>query len=254
MLRVGILGGGAIGGTVARALRASGAHPCVLTGVVTRSSPTTVDDLISSSDVVVEAAGHQALETYGPHIVRSGVDLLVVSVGALVDERLIERMKPSGRGRLLISAGAIGGLEILKAAALLGPLERVSLESTKPPAVLVQDWMGQRLIRRLKEHRGPVEAFRGTARDAARRFPQSANVAATLGLATVGLDATEVVVVGDPSLQCTRHVIRAAGPAGTYEFAIQNNPSPENPRTSAVVPYAILKALLELSTNTFVGV
>lgn len=252
MLRVGILGGGAIGGTVARALRASATHRCVLTGVVTRRSRTTVDDLIGSSDVVVEAAGHQALETYGPHIVGSGVDILVVSVGALVDEGLTARMKPSVGGRLMISSGAIGGLELLKAAALQGSLEGVSLESTKPPDILVQDWMDQRLIRRLQEHHGPVEAFRGTARDAARRFPQSANVAATLGLATVGLDATEVVVVGDPSLQCTRHVIRATGTAGTYEFAIWNNPSPENPRTSAVVPYAILRALLQMSTNAFV--
>lgn len=254
-LRVGVIGRGAIGGTVVRLLEEGAADGCVFSGVLTSGAGTgDLDALVHRSDLLVEAAGHEALTRYGPVIVEAGVDLLVVSVGALVDDRLLDTLRSEGGGRLLVSAGAIGGLGLLRAAAMLGPLERVSLESTKRAEILVRPWMDPDLVSRLEAGRAPVEVFAGTAREAAARFPESANVAATLGLATTGLDATRVSVVGDPAATRTRHVIRAAGAAGAYEIAIENTPSEENPRTSAITPYAVVRALNDLRAGMVVGV
>lgn len=254
MLRVGIIGRGAIGKAVAGAVQRQELPSCVLSGVVTRGSRTSITDLLNESDIVVEAAGHEALAEHGPHVVASGVDLLVVSVGALVDDGLMRRLRPSDGGRVLVSSGAIGGLDLLRAAAIMGPLYQVSLESRKRPDILIQPWMDSAVADRLAAGRDVVEAFTGSAREAARRFPQSANVAATLGLATIGLDATRVSIIGDPDAAAMRHTIRAAGAAGTYEIVVENTPSADNPRTSALVAYAVVRALRDLASNTLIGV
>lgn len=212
-----------------------------------------VSELVSRSDLVVEAAGHDALVTYGTAVTGGGVDLLVLSVGALVDDDLLAALR-DGNGRVLVSTGAIGGLDLLRAATRMGPLHHVSLETTKPPAVVVEPWMDAALSGRLREASGPVVAFDGTARQAAARFPASANVAATLGLATLGLDETRVTVVGDPRAERVRHVIRAAGAAGDYEVWIENHPSDRNPRTSAITPYAVVRALEDLNRPVIIGV
>jgi aspartate dehydrogenase len=250
-----VIGRGSIGGTVSRLLEHGAVAGCTLSGVLTRDAAAgALDALLGSSDTIVEAAGHKALTRYGPGVVSAGVDLLVVSVGALVDDRLLDTLQSGGEGRLLLSAGAIGGLELLRAAALLGPLDSVSLESTKRSAVLVRPWMEPDLVSRLEADREPVEVFAGSAREAATRFPESANVAATLGLATIGLDATRVLVMADRAARRTRHTIRAAGAAGAYAITIENNPSPENPRTSGITPYAVVRALQDLRAGMVVGV
>jgi aspartate dehydrogenase len=90
-----------------------------------------------------------------------------------------------------------------------------------------------------------VIAFSGSAREAARRFPETSNVAALLALATTGLDAVTVEVVGEPRRTGAKHEIEASGAAGRYRFEIENALSPDNPKTSAVTAYAVLRALAD---------
>jgi aspartate dehydrogenase len=54
-------------------------------------------------------------------------------------------------------------------------------------------------------------------------------------------------VVADPGAERTRHVIEAEGTAGRYRFEIDNLPSAETPTTSAVVPFAVLRAITDLA-------
>jgi aspartate dehydrogenase len=96
---------------------------------------------------------------------------------------------------------------------------------------------------RVRTTDAPLEIFRGSARDAARFFPRSLNVAATVAFAVDDFDVVEVSLVADPSAELTTHVIEAEGPTGRYRFEIANRPSPENPRTSGVVPHAVLRSL-----------
>lgn len=248
MLQVGLIGCGAIGSVVARELSQGTVKGAELTAVfdLVVDHPLKVEDrdsLLSRSDVVVEAAGHGALRAHGVAVRKAGIDLLVVSIGALADEDLETRLREAEGGRLFLCTGAIGGFDILRAAMLSGPLEEVAIASTKPAAALSRPWMDEKVQGALAEGTEPVTVFDGKARQACALFPESANVTATLSLATIGLDQVRVRMVGDPAATRVRHVVTASGAAGTYELSFQNTASPENPRTSAVTAYSVLRAL-----------
>ncbi len=202
--------------------------------------------LLSQSDVVVEAAGHGALAEFGVAVRESGTDLLVVSIGALADEELEAELRRAGGGRLFLCTGAIGGFDILRAAMLLGPLDEVSITSTKPAAALSRPWMDEAMVDALSNGTEPVTVFDGPAREACSRFPESANVTATLSLATLGFDRVRVRMVGDPTATGVRHLVSARGAAGNYELSFENAASPDNPRTSAVTAYSVLRALTDI--------
>jgi aspartate dehydrogenase len=255
-MRVSVLGCGAIGGTVARALRDGRVEGAELVGVSHRD-PVDPPDLpvideataIGESDLVAECAGHAALTETGPRVVAAGVDLLVASVGALTDEELLATLS-AGPGRIQLTTGAIGGLDLLRSAATMGGLDWVRITTTKRPSILGQSWMDKSELKRLQDTETPLVLRRGTARDIAKAFPRSANVAASVALAVGSWDRVEAAVVADPRVERTIHVIEAEGPAGHYRFEIDNLPSAENPTTSAIVPYAVLRAIGDLATTS----
>lgn len=94
--------------------------------------------------------------------------------------------------------------------------------------------------------------FTGTAREAATSYPKNSNVCAMLALATAGLDDTRVTLVADPVQFGTR--IKYHGVAGSLTVEIEGKASPSNPRTTAVVPLAVIKALKNLSSSVVIGV
>jgi aspartate dehydrogenase len=99
----------------------------------------------------------------------------------------------------------------------------------------------------------PVCAFGGRARDAVRLFPDSANIAGLIALATIGFDRVDVEIWGDPTIKRARHELSASGAAGDYYVSIENNLAPDNPRTSAVTAYAVLRELADRKAWTVVG-
>jgi aspartate dehydrogenase len=258
-LAVGLIGFGAIGSTIADRLKRGEVPNVRLTRVFGgRAAPPDVatgslDELLEASDVVVEAASQSAVADYGPAVKDSGCDLMVLSVGALVDDELLDRLRAPVGGRLLLSTGACGGVDILRAANALGPLDAVTLRTSKPPASVTRGWMDEELLRELADAREPIEVYSGTAREAVQLFPQSANLSGLLALATLGFDGVGVEVWGDPRLDGARHEITAQGPAGTYSVSIQNRLSPENPRTSAVTAFAVLRCLSDATSHWIAG-
>ncbi len=252
-VRVALLGWGAIGRTVGLALARGAVPGARLVAVSALDAPEGVpapvvaaEDLAREADLVIEAAGQDALRRHGRTYLEEGVRLLVVSVGALVDDGLFQALVAGGADRLAVTTGAIGGLDLLAAARRAGPIEDLTLTTTKQPAVLIQDWMDPDLVARLEAGEGPVCAFDGPASQAVSRFPQSVNVAATLALAVGSWEAVRVRVVGDPTTAVNRHEIAWAGAAGRYALSIENHPSPENPKTSGIVPHAVLRSVAAL--------
>lgn len=248
--RVAVVGSGAIGRTVLQALAAGSVAGAELVAVVDNrpvvDSPVpqlALTEALAACDVVVECAGQSFVTQHAAEVLDQGRDLLVSSVGALADPDTAERILQAGPGRVLFTAGAVGGIDILTNAAAQAPLEVVRVTTTKLPEALVQPWMDETTQDRILAATGPVEIFRGGAREAARSFPRSLNVAATIAFAVGSFDLVEVVLVADPGARLTAHVIEASGPAGEYRFEIRNRPSPANPRTSGVAPYAVLKSL-----------
>lgn len=248
-MKVGVIGAGSIGSVVASALRDGAVPAARLSGVTDPTVPDALpaDALIAASDLLVEAAGHQALAELGPEVLDAGRDLLVVSVGALADDDLHQRLLAAGPGALHLSTGAIGGLDLLRAAARMG-LRHVELVTTKRAAALVQPWMSEAEADRLRTTGTPLELMRGPARKVTAAFPKSANVAASVALAVGDWDVVEAAVVADPDAGATSHVITASGTTGSYRFEIRNQPSAKTPTSSEVVPYAVLSAISALAT------
>lgn len=238
-LRVGFLGDGHINGQVRRAVAQARSYRIV--GSFGRA-----DELPESSalDVVVEAATQQAVRERVPGLIAAGVDVILLSVGALADPALRAALLEGGHpGQVIACTGAIGGLDQVRALRAAGPLASASIESRKLPATLIQPWMDAELRDALLRGDREILLAEGPASEIAQRFPASANVAASLALAADAWDHATARVVADPAAALTRHELYAAGALGEVRCTVTNAPSAERPRSSAVVAWAALRAL-----------
>ena len=196
------------------------------------TDPTTLAD--AGLDVVLEAAKPDAVKRYVPALLRAGVSVLAMSVGAFADQELLaeaRRAAQEGGSRLLLPTGGIAGLDNLKAARLAG-LEEATLTMIKGPRSLEgAPYFDEHPID-LFSIKEPTVVFEGTAGEAIKGFPSNVNVAVALSLATLGPDRTKLRVVCDPAASRIRVEISARGATGELKVEVVNLPSPDNPRTS----------------------
>lgn len=204
-----------------------------------------IDDVTTRLDLAVDCAGHAALRQHGEGILSRGVDLLSVSSGALADAGLYDRLSAAaqrGGSQLRVVSGAIGSLDALSASSV-GTLTQVTYKGRKPP----EGWRGSPAESKLNLD-ALSEAtvhFSGNARDAALEYPKNANVAASVALAGIGFDATEVELIADPGVTRNVHEIVAEGAFGRYEFRIEGSSLPDNPRSSALTAMSVVREILK---------
>jgi aspartate dehydrogenase len=168
----------------------------------------------------------------------------VISVGALADPVLYDRLKTAAEfanSRLLLPAGAIGGIDAI-AAMGVGGLTFVRYRSRKPPAA----WRGSpaEKVVDLGKLAQPAVFYSGTAREAALLYPQNANVAAAVAIAGLGFERTQVELVADPDAPGNVHEIEVEGIAGRFAIQLQGKPSRTNPKTSALAALSVVRALM----------
>ena len=239
--RVGLIGAGAIGTLIADACE-KGLVPCdelviydfdnaaakrlkkgtAFPAIVVNSF---VGLLKAKPDIIVEAASQQAAVEYVPRIVETGIVLIVMSTGALLQ-------LPSLTNNVHVPSGAIGGIDAISAAKLAG-IGEVTLTTRKPPRALEMTNTEPQLV------------YEGVAEEAALRFPREMNVAATLAL-TVKPAKVKVRVVSDPSIARNTHEIHVKWRFGEMNLSFANDPHPANPRTSALAAWSAIKLLQSL--------
>ncbi len=256
-MRVAILGHGAIGRVVAQRLHAGVLPGFVLAGVVDERPIGDVDypqldldDVAGAADVAVECVNPAFASRRVAPLLDAGLDVVLCSVGALADEQTHAEVMAAGPGRVVFPTGAIGGIDLLTAVGRFETLDSVTVTTTKLPKSLLQHWMTGARRAEILAATGPLQVYSGPAREACGLFPQSINIAAAAALAVGDFGIVTVELLVDPAAVLTRHVIRAKGPTGDYEFTIQNLPSPDNPRTSSIVPASILHALSRLDQRS----
>ena len=194
-------------------------------------------------DIVIEAAGHEAIRNYVPSLLERGYPVLVSSVGALHDDQLFVSLLAKakcGKTQLLLPSGAIGALDYVRACRFAAG-QTIIYESRKP----VQAWK-QELNALGLDSDAIVEdilLFEGNARDAARLYPANLNVAATLALAGIGMEQTHVRVVADPSIAGNQHHISIISDHGRMRVTFENSVSQSNPKSSRIVSKSIVAAL-----------
>jgi len=198
-----------------------------------------------SLDVLVECAGHAALEMHVVPALAQGSSVVVCSVGACAHEGLFTELEQASRlggGRMQFVAGAVGAIDALAAARHSG-LTQVRYQGIKPALA----WQGTPAETALDLHslQEATVFFEGTAREAAQQYPQNANVAATIALAGMGFDKTQVQLIADPQAQHNQHHIVAQGGFGQLQFEVQGRTLPDNPKTSALTAYSLIQAVLD---------
>ncbi len=225
--RVGIVGLGFIGAAVAERVL-DGALPGVELAFVhdrdaTRTGRFRGDLRLASLDgfaarganLVVECAGPDVTERHGLALV-GAADYLPLSVGALVDdelrERLVDRARTAGT-RLLVPHGALPGAEALVERA--DAWAEVTITFRKHP-------------RHWGLETAAIEAatvlYDGPVRGVARRFPRNVNAMVACALATVGLDRCRAVVVADPQLELLVAEVEAVGHDGSSLSMVKRQP------------------------------
>ncbi|MCK5628957.1 aspartate dehydrogenase [Candidatus Bathyarchaeota archaeon] len=244
MRKVGLIGCGAIGTVIARAVerRIVECDEIILYDYKKEKSeklmnsltvPVTIvnnvkEMLVLKPQVVVEAASQQAVIEYADQILNEKVDLIVMSTGALLNLDTRSRY-------LHVPSGAIGGLDAISSASLAG-IDKATLISRKNPRAFK------------KSNKKPEIVFEGSAEEATKRFPRGINVAATLAL-TVKPAKVKVLIVSDPQIERNTHVIQVKWKSGSMSLSFSNDPHPENPRTSALAAWAAISLLKKLLEN-----
>ncbi|MCK8784540.1 aspartate dehydrogenase [Roseomonas sp. NAR14] len=210
-----------------------------------RSIHTDLTSLLDTEpQVVAECAGHGAVRAHGAEILGTGRDLVVISVGSLADDALRESLAEAARmggARLVLPAGAVGGIDVLAAARLSG-LDEVTYSGRKPPRA----WRGTpaETLLDLDALTEPTVFYEGTAGEAARDYPQNANVAAAVALAGAGFARTRVRLVADPTVTRNVHEVTVRSGCADFTIRLEGRPSPANPKTSLTAGYSVARELL----------
>lgn len=262
------MGCGAIGSRIAEAIHRSFHPAAVLAGIydpdaekAKRLSQTlhqtllpkkSLADLLTVSDLIVEAVYAPDTAILLKRILDAHKDLLVMSVGHLLKaDDLFQQAAHSGC-HILIPSGAIAGIDAIKAASRIG-IDTITLTTYKPPTSLqgspfiIKNKISLNTI--LKE----TVLFEGTVDDAIAAFPQNINVAATIALASRAKDKLRIRIITSPEFTYNRHEIHMTGPFGRMTTITENNACPDNPKTSYLAVLSGIEALWSFCQTTKIG-
>jgi len=262
---IGIVGCGAIGKALVKAVE-DGKLAVSVAGVTSRTEKSareflsmfknpppyrSLDELIRVSDLLVEAAGGDVVPELATKVFAAGKDLMVISVGALLDHPDIMAESRRTGCRLYVPSGAIAGLDGIKSACV-GQITHVTHTTRKPPLGLEgAPYLLERGISLvgLQEEK---EVFSGSAREACRGFPANVNVTGAVSLAGIGPDQTRVRILAVPGLLRNCHDIDVEGEFGRLHVHIENVPS-ENPRTGKLTALSIIRAVQDIVDPVRIG-
>ncbi len=253
-VRVALVGWGAIAKTAAGLLANS---PIDIVAVATTGRGPTPTDLplgarfivdpaelaATGPDVVAEAASRESVGPWCRAGLDAGADVIVSSVSAFADAAVLDELRAHAArvgAQIHIQPGALAGVEALSAARRMG-IDSVEHRIIKPPTA----WAGTPADAycSLDTLTTATAFFRSSAAEAARAFPNNANVAMTSALAGIGPDATQIVLVADPAATTNRHELTAAGAFGRLEVSISNHPLPGNPKSSAMAALSLVRSI-----------
>lgn len=267
MLKIGIVGCGAIGQEIAQVVdgglvsaelraicdvdrgRAETLARTLRAGTKVLERP----ELIREADLVVEATSQAVAPAIIREVLAASKDVLVMSVGGLLKyyDELRELAERAGR-RIYVPSGAIAGLDAVKAA-MVGTVTRVVLTTRKPPKGLQG---APYVVENKIDLEGLREAsviFSGPAAKAVPAFPANINVAAALSLAGIGPERTTVRILADPRCERNTHEIEVEGDFGRLLLRAENVPSPSNPKTSRLAALSAVALLRRLTATVVVG-
>ena len=205
-----------------------------------------IEDLLEDNpDIVIEIAGIPAVKQYAFDVLDCGADLVIVSVGALADEKFLAKLRAQAHAlkrRVYVVNGAIGGFDLMNTIALMGTRE-CSITSLFPTDTLLQR------VPSIKDKLSTTEEeviFSGSVKEAAQRFPQRLNVAVGVSLAA-DCPNTTVTIRNAPQFKHNHHEIDLKGDLVRAHISVNCLPDPNNTQSSAMAAWSIIALLKNLA-------
>ncbi len=269
-LKVGIVGCGAIGSSLAKAvIRDFKGHARVsalfdidpekskiLSRSISGDNKLVVDSLkglIDRSSLLIEASSANASLKIAEFALKHGKDVLVMSVGGIIEScpRLMSLAR-ANKANLYIPSGALSGIDALKSAGS-GRIQKVTLTTTKNPI----SFKGVRYIMDrhidLTKIRHAKVIFSGSAREAVKYFPQNINVAALVSIAGIGAKHTRVRIIASPFVKRNIHELEVVSSSGRIYTRTENVLHPDNPKTSYLAYLSAVRVLKQILEPVKIG-
>lgn len=200
-----------------------------------------IENMVDNVDLVLEAASPVSVEKFGLKILNKGKNIIIMSIGALMDKNLREQMieaATSNNAKIFAPSGAIVGLDGIKAASI-GKINKATLTTRKPPKSLGKATDEEEVL------------YEGKASEAVKIFPVNINVAAALSIAC-NMDV-DVKIIVDPNVDKNVHEVIVDGDFGKFKTMTENLPCEVNPKTSMLAAYSAIKLLKSLNENFIMG-
>lgn len=264
-MAVAIVGLGAVGRTVARAIdegltgyslaavsvRDPERHAEFVGSLRHRPAFVAAGEAAEHADLVVECAPAAIFAELATPVVEAGKDLVLLSSGALLDHwELVDRAAQTG-ATIRVPSGALLGLDAVQAAAV-GQIHSVRMTTRKPvTGLLGAPYLAEHGID-LDDVTAPVRVFAGSAGDGGRGFPANVNVAVALALAGIGPDRTELEIWADPRLERNTHHIEVDSDAASFSFSIENIPT-DNAKTGRITAQSVIALLRKIAGPLQIG-
>ncbi|KJS20975.1 MAG: hypothetical protein VR72_12550 [Clostridiaceae bacterium BRH_c20a] len=271
-MKVGLLGCGNIGCTIAEALINNICPGKELSAICDMKKNDKIESLLKLSnakfvdnvealltmdlDVIIEAANPKVAAKYALSVIEAGTDLLLLSSGALLEPSLqkdLELASIRTKAKVIVPSGAVGGLSVIRAATLRGGLQEVTITTTKHPKSLIGAPFFSNNSIDLMNLKEKTLVFQGSASEAIKGFPQNVNIAVTVSLAGLGPEKTKIKIIADPGASLTRHELQVKGDFGTMKLELENKVSPDNPRSSYLASLSAISALKDFDNHILIG-
>lgn len=269
LLRIGIVGCGAIGSSLAGAVTSDFSDRAALVSLYDveiekayklankfnnkKLAALNLEDLINRVDLVIESARAEVAYEIAKKTISFSKDIMIMSVGGIIQYyKELKVLAQDKDARIFIPSGAICGLDGLKAASR-GKINKVVLITKKPPkAFLGAPYILKNNIRLDNINEDRV-IFEGNASNAIKAFPQNINVAATISIAGIGLENTMVRIIASPNLTRNIHEIEIESEAGRITARTENVVHPDNPKTSYLAVLSAIATLRQILEPVKIG-
>ena len=270
LLRIGIVGCGAIGTSLAKAIVSDFAPQAklaalydidrnkVLVLVKKLKAESTViarslESLIKRSDLVIEAAAAKSCLAITSSALKKGRDIMIMSVGGIVAQvSQLKKQALKNQAKIYIPSGAVSGIDALKAASQKKIKKIILITRKNPKSFENLDYIKRKGIR-LDKIKKDIILFSGNARQAIKFFPQNINIAATLSIAGVGQRRTQVKIIASPKVKRNIHEISIESDVAKISTRVENLLHPDNPKTSFLAVLAAIATLRQILEPIRIG-
>lgn len=210
--KFGIVGCGFLGNIVADAWKTGLLPDYELVGVTSRTRASAektaetvgcavcddVDALLAlEPEYIVETASVEAVRAMAVPVLKNGVNLVIISIGAFADLDFYEQVKAAaveGGAKVHLASGAIGGFDVLQTVTLMAEAQKLAETAG------IETHTGAKGFRNtpvwadhLLTDTEKTTVFTGNAKQAIAAFPRRVNVAVATSLATTGPEITGIL-------------------------------------------------------------